>query len=109
VEQKLGLTVCPLSLPIGMGSDFQGIYNIWANNIQLFLEEKKQKVGYSIQFDDINDTKTDEVICEKAEKSLSDELELIQSVYPEFNREDYMNGYLQPVFFGSALNNFGVR
>ena len=37
VEQKLGLTVCPLSLPIGMGSDFQGIYNIWENNIQLFL------------------------------------------------------------------------
>ena len=43
VEQKLGLTVCPLSLPIGMGSDFQGIYNIWENNIQLFLEEKKNR------------------------------------------------------------------
>jgi peptide chain release factor 3 len=44
VEQKLGLTVCPLSLPIGMGSDFQGIYNIWENNIQLFLEEKNRKL-----------------------------------------------------------------
>src|SRR6218665_3648074 len=48
VEQKLGLTVCPLSLPIGMGSDFQGIYNIWENNIQLFLEEKKQKIRNSL-------------------------------------------------------------
>lgn len=109
VEQKLGLTVCPLSLPIGMGSDFQGIYNIWENNIQLFLEEKKQKVGDSIKFDDINDTSIDDVIGEKAAKTLREELDLIQSVYPEFNRDDYMKGDLQPVFFGSALNNFGVR
>src|SRR5690606_7099663 len=109
VEQKLGLTVCPLSLPIGMGADFQGIYNIWENNIQLFLEEKKQKVGDAIKFDDINDSKIDEVIGEKAAKNLREELDLIQSVYPEFNREDYMKGDLQPVFFGSALNNFGVR
>ena len=106
VEQKLGLTVCPLSLPIGMGGDFQGIYNIWENNIQLFLEEKKQKVGEAIKFDDITDSKIDEIIGEKAATNLRDELELVQSVYPEFNREDYLNGDLQPVFFGSALNNF---
>lgn len=109
VEQKLGLTVCPLSLPIGMGTDFQGIYNIWENNIQLFLEEKKQKVGEAIKFDDINDTKIDEVIGAKAAATLREELELVQSVYPEFSREDYLKGDLQPVFFGSALNNFGVR
>ena len=109
VEQKLGLTVCPLSLPIGMGSDFQGIYNIWENNIQLFLEEKKQKVGESLKIDDINDSQIDELVGEKAATTLREELDLIQSVYPKFNREDYMNGDLQPVFFGSALNNFGVR
>ena len=109
VEQKLGLTVCPLSLPIGMGADFQGIYNIWENNIQLFLEEKKQKVGDSVKFDDINDTSIDEAIGEKAAATLREELDLVQSVYPEFSREDYMKGDLQPVFFGSALNNFGVR
>ena len=109
VEQKLGLTVVPLSLPIGMGSEFQGIYNLWENNIQLFLEEKKQKVGESIKFNDLNDPKIDELIGTKAAATLREELELIHSVYPEFNREDYMNGDLQPVFFGSALNNFGVR
>ena len=109
VEQKLGLTVCPLSLPIGMGADFQGIYNIWENNIQLFLEEKKQKVGDSVKFDDINDTSIDEAIGEKAAATLREELDLVQSVYPEFSRDDYMKGDLQPVFFGSALNNFGVR
>ncbi len=92
-----------------MGADFQGIYNIWENNIQLFLEEKKQKVGEAIKFDDINDPTIDEIIGAKAAQNLRDELELIQSVYPEFSREEYMNGDLQPVFFGSALNNFGVR
>ena len=109
VEQKLGLSVVPLSLPIGMGADFQGIYNIWENNIQLFLEEKKQKVGESITFNDINDAAIDEAVGEKAANTLRDELELVESVYPKFSREDYMAGTQQPVFFGSALNNFGVR
>lgn len=109
VEQKLGLNVAPLSLPIGMGSDFQGIYNIWEKNIQLFLEEKKQKVGESITFNDIQDTAIDDAIGEKAAATLREELELVESVYPEFDRELYMKGEQQPVFFGSALNNFGVR
>ena len=109
VEQKLGLKVVPLSLPIGMGSDFQGIYNIWEKNIQLFLEEKKQKVGETIVINDINDSSVDEIIGEKAAATLRDELELIESVYPEFDREQYLTGEQQPVFFGSALNNFGVR
>lgn len=109
VEQKLGLRVTPLSLPIGMGSDFQGIYNIWEKNIQLFLEEKKQKVGESLKIDDINDSQIDELVGEKAASTLREELELVESVYPEFDRDEYMKGDLQPVFFGSALNNFGVR
>lgn len=109
VEQKLGLKVVPLSLPIGMGSDFQGIYNIWEKNIQLFLEEKKQKVGETIVINDINESSVDEIIGEKAAATLRDELELIESVYPEFDREQYLTGEQQPVFFGSALNNFGVR
>ena len=109
VEQKLGLKVVPLSLPIGMGSDFQGIYNIWEKNIQLFLEEKKQKVGETIVINDINDSSVDEIIGEKAAATLRDELELIESVYPEFDRDQYLTGEQQPVFFGSALNNFGVR
>src|SRR5690606_2925891 len=72
-------------------------------------EEKNQRVGDTIKFVQISDPQIDEVIGAKAAATLREELELIQSVYPEFNREDYMNGNLQPVFFGSALNNFGVR
>ncbi|CDN76405.1 Peptide chain release factor 3 [Elizabethkingia anophelis] len=109
VEQKLGLHVTPLSWPIGMGAEFQGIYNIWENNIQLFLEDKKQKVGEAIKIEDVNDSTVDELVGEKAANALREEIELTTSVYPEFDREAYMKGDLQPVFFGSALNNFGVR
>ena len=109
VEQKLGLHVTPLSWPIGMGAEFQGIYNIWENNIQLFLEDKKQKVGEAMKIEDVNDPTVDDLVGEKAASALREEIELTTSVYPEFDREAYMKGDLQPVFFGSALNNFGVR
>lgn len=109
VEQKLELKVTPLSLPIGMGAEFQGIYNIWEQNIQLFLEEKKQKIGESIKIEGTEDPQIDELVGKKAADTLREEYELVQSVYPEFNRELYMKGEQQPVFFGSALNNFGVR
>ncbi len=109
VEQKLKLKVTPLSLPIGMGQDFQGIYNIWEKNIQLFVEDNKQKIGESVKINDINSKEIDYLIGEKAASILREELELIESVYPTFQIENYLNGTLQPVFFGSALNNFGVR
>lgn len=98
VEQKLGLHVTPLSWPIGMGAEFQGIYNIWENNIQLFLEDKKQKVGEAIKIEDVNDSTVDELVGEKAANALREEIELTTSVYPEFDREAYMKGDLQPVF-----------
>ena len=109
VEQKLGLRVTPLSLPIGMGSDFQGIYNIWEKNIQLFSGDNKQKISETVKISDINDAVIDKTVGEKAAKNLREEVELVESVYPAFNREEYLAGNLQPVFFGSALNNFGVR
>ncbi len=109
VEQKLQLQVTPLSIPIGMGERFKGIYNLWENNIQLFLEENKQKIGESIKVEDLNDPMIDDLIGEEYAQELREEVELVQGVYPEFSKEDYRKGQLQPVFFGSALNNFGVR
>ncbi|MDR2122454.1 MAG: peptide chain release factor 3 [Flavobacteriaceae bacterium] len=109
VEQKLGLRVTPLSWPIGIGLDFQGIYNMWEKNLKFFTEEKKQKVGESIEIKDINASVVDELIGNAAAETLRSEQELISSVYPEFSKEEYLRGTLQPVFFGSALNNFGVQ
>ena len=109
IEQKLGLRVTPLTFPIGMGYDFQGIYNIWEKNVQLFVEEDKQHKGTAIQYDDLNDPELVQAIGEKALNTLNDELELVEGVYPSFDQEAYLNSQLQPVFFGSALNNFGVQ
>ncbi len=109
VEQKLGLRVTPLSFPIGMGYDFKGIYNIWEKKLNIFSGENKQTVSEGIEFSDLNDSKLDEVVGEDAANTLREELELVYEVYPEFNNEEYLNGSLQPVFFGSALNNFGVK
>ena len=109
VEQKLGLRVTPLTFPIGMGYDFQGIYNIWEKNVKLFLGEHKQRKGTVVSYTDLDDAELEKGIGKKALEKLKDELELVSGVYPEFNQKEYLNGELQPVFFGSALNNFGVQ
>lgn len=109
VEQKLSLRVTPFSWPIGMGLDFQGIYNIWEKNLQFFLEEKKQKIGEYIELNDINSPELENLIGDNAAESLRNDQELLSSVYPKFSKEEYLKGSLQPVFFGSALNNFGVK
>ncbi len=109
VEQKLGLRVTPLSFPIGMGYDFKGIYNIWDKKLNLFSPDNKQAISEGVEFDDISNPELDEIIGETAAETLREELELALEVYPKFNKEEYQNGDLQPVFFGSALNNFGVK
>ena len=109
VEQKLKLKVCPLSFPIGMGYDFKGIYNIWEQNINLFSGDSRKDIEDTISFSDISNPELDTIIGKKHADKLREELELVTEIYPEFDREAYLKGDLQPVFFGSALNNFGVR
>ncbi|MEE2772175.1 MAG: peptide chain release factor 3 [Bacteroidota bacterium] len=109
IEQKLNLTVTPLSFPIGMGYDFKGIYNIWEKNVNLFTGDPRKDIEETIEIDDLSSSELDDLIGEKSAGTLRDELELAQGVYPEFDRQAYLEGRLQPVFFGSALNNFGVR
>jgi len=109
IEQKLNLKVTPLSFPIGMGYDFKGIYNIWEKNVNLFTGDPRKDIEETIEIADLENPELDELIGAEAADNLREELELTEGVYPEFNRLDYVNGDLQPVFFGSALNNFGVR
>jgi|TARA_B110000259_G_scaffold86386_1_gene100682 peptide chain release factor 3 len=109
VEQKLGLRVTPMSFPIGMGYDFKGIYNIWEKKLNLFSGDNKTTISDGVEFDDLSNPELDTIIGAKAAATLREEIELISEVYPEFDREEYLSGSLQPVFFGSALNNFGVK
>ncbi len=109
VEQKLGLTVTPLSFPIGMGYDFKGIYNIYEKNINLFSGDSKKNIEETVAFNDLESNELETIIGENAASELRENLELAQGVYPNFDTSAYLKGALHPVFFGSALNNFGVR
>ena len=109
VEQKLGLRVTPMSFPIGMGYDFKGIYNIWEKKLNLFSGDNKTSISEGVEFSDLSNPELNKIIGETAADTLREEIELIDEVYPAFNQEEYLEGKLQPVFFGSALNNFGVK
>ena len=109
VEQKLGLAVTPLSFPIGMGYDFKGIYNLYEKNVNLFDGSNKTHVSKTTAIEDIQSEQLDQLVGSNAADTLRENLELVEGVYPSFNRDEYLSGTQQPVFFGSALNNFGVR
>lgn len=109
IEQKLGLRVTPLSFPIGMGYDFKGIYNIWEKNVNLFSGDSRKNIEETIEVKDLTSKQLDHLIGNQSAETLREELELIYEVYPSFDRQEYLDSKLQPVFFGSALNNFGVR
>lgn len=109
IELKLGLRVTPLSWPIGIGKTFKGIYNLWEQNIQLFSDENKQRISQAVDSKGLDSPELDELIGETFANNLREEVELVEGVYPAFSKEEYMSGKLQPVFFGSALNNFGVK
>ncbi|KAA1243816.1 peptide chain release factor 3 [Aquimarina sp. RZ0] len=109
IEQKLGLTVTPLSFPIGMGYDFKGIYNIWEKNINLFSGDSRKNIEETIKISDLSSSELNTLVGDNSADTLREELELIEGIYPYFDQKSYQDGNLQPVFFGSALNNFGVR
>jgi peptide chain release factor 3 len=107
IEQKLDLRVTPLSWPINMGPKFKGVYNIFEQSLYLF-EANKQRVEKGVAFDDINNPFLVQYIGDDA-ATLREEISLIKGVYPEFDVDEYLRGDVCPVFFGSALNNFGVK
>lgn len=108
LEAELKIAVRPLSWPIGIGAKFKGVYNIYENTLDLFTPDK-QKISERVEIDDVNDVRIDNAIGDADAARLRDDLELIEGVYPEFEVETYLEGKLAPVFFGSALNTFGVK
>jgi peptide chain release factor 3 len=109
IEEKLNLRLAPLSWPIGMGQRFKGVYNLWEKNLHLAEGRNKQKIEESIAIDDLTDPMLEKIIGKQEAATLREEIELITEVYPAFNRAEYLAGDVCPVFFGSALNNFGVQ
>ncbi len=110
IEQKLGLTACPLSWPIGMGQRFQGVYNIYDKKLVLFRPHGKQEEEEDIiEITDLESDVLEQHVGAVAAKELREEVTMIEEVYPEFDIQSYQESELSPVFFGSAINNFGVK
>ena len=107
LEEELQIKVRPLSWPINQGMRFKGVYNIFENNLNLFTPDK-QKVTEKVSVD-IDSEELDAKVGEADAAKLREDLELVDGVYPEFDKESYLNAQVAPVFFGSALNNFGVQ
>ena len=108
VEAELQINVRPLSWPIDMGQRFKGVYNIYEQGLNLFTPDK-QRITESVAISDIDSPELERYISPEQAEKLRADLELVDGVYPEFDREAYLRGELAPVFFGSALNNFGVQ
>ena len=107
LEEELQISVRPLSWPIGQGQRFKGVYNIYEHQLNLFTPNK-QRVTEKVEVD-INSNELDEQVGAEFAEQLRNDLELVNGVYSDFDVESYRRAEVAPVFFGSALNNFGVQ
>lgn len=107
LEAELGINVRPLSWPISMGATFKGVYNFYEQNMQLYTPNK-QFISESVEID-VNSAVLEDKVGVKDAAKLREDMALINGVYSDFDKEKYLKGELAPLFFGSALNNFGVK
>ena len=109
IEQSLALDVAPASWPIGMGRDFLGTYDLFDDALLLFERGLGERVVEPIRCEGLNDPELPRRLPETAIAKLREEIEMARGLCPEFDLDSYREGHLTPVFFGSAINNFGVR
>jgi peptide chain release factor 3 len=108
IEDKLQIECAPLSWPIGMGKSFKGVYNIYRRELNLFTpgEDTRPKDGILVR--DLADPVLDEMLGSQAD-TLRQDIELLAGAANPFEHEEYLKASQTPVFFGSAINNFGVK
>lgn len=109
VERELSIHTCPLSWPIGIGKSFKGVYNLFEKQLQFFTPSKSKISNDVYEIGNLDSTELDERIGKPAAGKLREDVELIEGIYEAFDEHLYSEGYLVPVFFGSAINNFGVK
>ena len=108
VEKTLALDVCPMTWPIGMGRDLKGVYDLTADQVLLFEHSRGDHIPEGIDMP-LDDPRLDDLVGAAAAARLREEIELVRGACPAFDIDSYRAGHLTPVFFGSALRNFGVR
>jgi peptide chain release factor 3 len=108
IEEKLQIECAPMSWPIGMGKRFRGVYNLYRNELNLFRSGDDARSTDVVKIDSLADPRLDELLGSQADE-LRDDIELLQGAANPFNPEEYLKANQTPVFFGSAINNFGVK
>lgn len=109
IEKDLALDVTPVSWPIGMGRDFYGCYDIIRKQVILMDKSDKQKKQDGKIFSDLEDENLQKIIPRDLLEKLKEDLQMIEALCKPFDKNAYLQGSMTPVFFGSAVNNFGVK
>jgi peptide chain release factor 3 len=109
IEKMLGITAVPINWPVGEAPSFLGVYNLKDKQISLFERTEHSQYRAPVQMTGIDDPELLNLLGEYSYQKLVDETQLLSGVVGDFDRERYLAGELTPVFFGSALNNFGVE
>lgn len=109
IEQKLALDLTPASWPIGMGRNFKGCYDLIHDRLILMERTKGESLQEGIACSGLDDPKIDELLPADQAAKLREDVEMVRGLCPPFDRQAYLEGHLTPVFFGSAINNFGVQ
>ncbi len=109
IENELNISLHPMTWPINSGKDFKGVYDIHNKNLILFTANTKAEDEDVLEIHDLNDTLLDNKIGERDASILREDIELIDGVYGKLTKEEYLSAKIAPVFFGSAVNNFGVK
>jgi len=108
IEDKLQVECTPMTWPIGMGKAFKGVYNLYKKELNLFGAGAETRDFETVHIANLDDTKLDELLGSQADE-LREEIELLEGAANPFEIKHFLNGSQTPVFFGSAINNFGVR
>ena len=109
IENELGIPTCPVNWPIGSGKAFKGVYDREKKEVELFSDTRKGTTTGEVKKVSINNPEVDWLIGSEAKVTLAEEIELLDGASAEFDQELVDKGELSPVFFGSALTNFGVE
>ena len=109
IEKELGIATCPINWPIGSGKQFKGVYDRNSKEVMTFADTLKGTKEGSEKIIHIDDPALSDEIGEEFKSQLMDEIELLDGASADFDMELVTKGELSPVFFGSALTNFGVE
>jgi peptide chain release factor 3 len=109
IENELKIQLHPMTFPINSGKEFKGVYDLDKKSLSLFTAGTKATDENIVAISDLTDSILDKKVGEKDAATLREDIELIDGVYGELNTDDYLKGNVAPVFFGSAVNNFGVK